>query len=66
MQNPKLFINLLKLMWSRVEKGIELMDNSLYRVDMAPYRHGVLFLIIDAQMGLTIVPHDLACNVLST
>jgi hypothetical protein len=55
-------------MWHRVEKkGIELMDNSLYRmVDMRPYRHGVLFLMIDAQMDLTIVPHDLSCNILST
>jgi hypothetical protein len=45
------------------------MDNSLYRVvdmDMGPYRHGVLFLMIDAQMDLTIVSHDLACNILST
>jgi hypothetical protein len=37
MQNPDFFIDLLKLMWPIVEKkGIELIDNSLYRmVDMA-------------------------------
>ena len=44
-------------MWHRVEKkGIELLDKSLYRVvDMGSYRRGILFLMIDAQMDLTII-----------
>jgi hypothetical protein len=41
------------------------MNNSLDLVDVAPYGHGVLFLMIDAQMDLPVVPHDLACGILS-
>jgi hypothetical protein len=47
------------------KKGIEMMDSSLDLVNVAPYGHGVLFLIIDAQMDLTVVQHDLACGILS-
>jgi hypothetical protein len=47
------------------KKGIEMIDNSLDLVDVEPYCHGVLFLMIDAQMDLTVVPHDLACGILS-
>ena len=57
MQNPKFFYQSFELMWHRVEKkGIELLDKSLYRVvDMGSYRRDILFLMIDAQMDLTII-----------